>query len=93
MPKTSILLSEFLIFQQGLTVTGHSVQIFIAVQDYIAVVVGNTGGLKIGSSQSPSLTMKESVFRNINWRITIDAIWSYHLSHFKQILTKVTVSR
>ena len=32
--------------------------------------------------------MIESVFRIINRRITIDTIWSCHLSHFKQVFTK-----
>ena len=68
---------EILTFQQGLSITGHSVSIYLAAQNYIPIVLDSTGtdfGLKIPSLQSPSLTMKESVLRIINPRFTIDAI-------------------
>ena len=74
---SSLIQIEFLRFQPGLSGTGHVVQIFFGVQDHIAEVLNSAGsdfGLKIYFFQSPSLTMKESVFRIINRRITIDAI-------------------
>ena len=37
-------------------------------------------------------TLKETVFHIINRRITMDAIWSCHFRHVKQVLTKITVS-
>ena len=65
----SLIQVEFFRFQQGLSVTGHAIPISLAAQNYIAEVLDRTGtefGLKIPSFQSPSLTMKESVFRVFN---------------------------
>ena len=58
---TSLIQIEFLGFDQGLSVTGHAVPIFLASQDYSAEVPDNTRtdfGLRIPSLQSPSLTVK-----------------------------------
>ena len=87
-----IIQIEFLRFQQGLSVIGH----VVVAQGYIAQVFDSTGydfDLKITSFQSPSLTRKESVFRIINQRITVDSIWSCHHTSLKQILTKKKKNR
>ena len=72
-PSDFLIQVEFLTFQQGLSITGHAIQILLAAQNYITEVLDSTDtdcGLKIPSCQSPSLTMKESVFPFINQRIS-----------------------
>ena len=90
--STSLIEVEFVRFQQGVSITGHSILIFLGAQIYIADMLDSTGtnfGLEVPHFQLPSLTIKESVFRII----IVDTIWSCHLSHFKQVLSKITGSR
>ena len=51
--------------------TGHALPIFLAAENFIAEVLDSTGtdfSLKLPSFQSPSFTMKESVFGTfLNW--------------------------
>ena len=94
--RNSLTQIKYLIFPQGLSVTGHAISILLAAENYIAEVLDNTGtdfGVKIPSFQYPSLTMEESMFRIINGRVIIIAMWLCYVPHFKQVITKITVSR
>ena len=78
---TILLLSSKSNFIEGHSVTGYAIPIFLSTQNYIAEVFDSTG----------TTIWPLDCFFLIAIIINADPIWSYYLTHFQQVLTKITV--